>query len=247
VIDERAPSDARDRLLLAAAQLLDQSDGEQVSTREICDRAGVKAPTLYHHFGDKQRLLDEVVTHGFKQFLEARRAQAGPGGADDPIADIRDAWDTHVRFGLEHPAFYGLVYGQARPGRPCGVIAGVEAMLLEALKPAARRGRLRVSPADAAAQILAASSGVTLSLITQPAGTVDLRLSERVRDAMLDAIVVGPPGADAETKTLSGAGPASVATAAITLAAALEDDESSPLSAGETALLREWLDRLSAR
>ena len=50
---------ARDRLLLAAAELLDAADGSEVSTRAICDRAGVQAPTLYHHFGSKQGLLDE--------------------------------------------------------------------------------------------------------------------------------------------------------------------------------------------
>src|SRR4051794_34887620 len=149
------------------------SPGEPISTRAICDLAGVQAPTLYHHFGTKQGLLDEVVTHGFKQFLSERRTQPD---ATDPIADIRAGWDTHVAFGLEHPAFYAHIYGAVQPGVPCGVIAGVEAMLLDALKPAARQGRLRVSPAVAASEILAASVGVTLSLITRPAGTADLAL-----------------------------------------------------------------------
>ena len=45
---------ARDRLLLAATQLLDEAAGGPVSTREITERAGVRAPTLYHHFGSKQ-------------------------------------------------------------------------------------------------------------------------------------------------------------------------------------------------
>jgi len=50
-----------DRLLLAAGQLLHEAKGGNVSTRAICDRAGVQAPTLYHHFGSKQGLLDAVV------------------------------------------------------------------------------------------------------------------------------------------------------------------------------------------
>ena len=62
----------RDRLLLAAAQLLDEAAGGPVSTRQITQRAGVRAPTLYHHFGSKQALLDEVVSHGFKEFLEVK-------------------------------------------------------------------------------------------------------------------------------------------------------------------------------
>jgi AcrR family transcriptional regulator len=245
VIATQRPSDARDRLLVAAAQLMHAAAGEPISTRAICDLAGVQAPTLYHHFGTKQGLLDAVVTHGFKQFLSERATRPDP---NDPIADIRAGWDTHVRFGLEHPAFYVHIYGHAQPGKPCGVIAGVEAMLLDALKPAARQGRLRVSPAAAAAQILAASVGVTLTLITRPPGIADLGLSDQVRDAVLDALTVDSPldtqpGADpGEPRHLAGVG---VAPAAIALAAAIDDDTPA-LSPTEAALLREWLGRLSA-
>jgi AcrR family transcriptional regulator len=224
---------ARDRLLLAGAQLLEEAEGGEVSTRAICERAGVQAPTLYHHFANKQGLLEAVVSHGLRQFLARRRAAAtGPG---DPIADLREGWDDHIRFGLENPNFYALIYGRVIPGRPCGVVADVEAMILETLRPAAREGRLRVAPEQAAAQIVAASSGVVMALITQPAGEVDLALSDEVRDAVLARITTAAPPARSEP---------SVPAAAIALAAALDDDPAA-LSAGETVLLREWLARLS--
>ncbi|MGY2061225.1 TetR/AcrR family transcriptional regulator, partial [Nocardia gipuzkoensis] len=59
----------RTRLLDAAAQLLVESSGKQITTRAICELAGVQAPTLYHHFGDKQGLLDAVATYGFERYL----------------------------------------------------------------------------------------------------------------------------------------------------------------------------------
>src|SRR5215218_1387925 len=173
----------RDRLLHAAAELLDAAQGAEVSTRSICERAGVQAPTLYHHFGSKRGLEDAVVAHGFKRFL-AERAEIG--GAGDPLDDIREGWDLHVRYGLENPYFYGLIYGRVIPGKPCGVVAEVEAMILAALQPAARSGRLRVAPERAAREILAASTGVVLTLITQP--HADLALSVDVRDAVLARI-----------------------------------------------------------
>ncbi len=223
---------ARDRLLRAAAELLEEAGGAEVSTRAICERAGAQAPTLYHHFGSKQGLFDAVMTHGFKQFL-AERAEAG--GHRDALGDIREGWDTHVRFGLANPAFAALVYGRALPGEPCGVVAEVEAMILRALAPAARERRLRVPPEHAARQIVAASTGVVLTLIAQP-GEPDLTLSDQVRDAILDHVTV-PDGAEP-------AGDASLASAAIALVAALEG-EPGALSSGESALLREWLGRLS--
>src|SRR5581483_10348757 len=156
---------ARDRLPLAATQLLDEAAGGPVSTRQITERAGVRAPTLYHHFGNKQALLDAVVSHGFKQFLLSRRGEIGHG---DALEDIRAGWDSHVAFGLEFPSAYAHIYGNVKPGIPCGVTADVRAHLLDALQPAAEQGRLRVSAAEAATRILAACSGVTLTLIQQP-------------------------------------------------------------------------------
>jgi AcrR family transcriptional regulator len=223
----------RDRLLLAGATLLDESNGKPVSTRAICERAGVQAPTLYHHFGSRDGLFDAVLSHGFKAFLTERRS--APSG--DPIADIREGWDTHVRFGLEYPEFYALIYGRVRPGVPCAVVADVEAMILEALQPAARQGRLRVSPHEAAAQVVATSSGVTLALIQQPPERRDPTLSDRVRDGVLAAITLdgGPPEA-----------PSGAAPAAIALAANLDDRAvARVLSPGEAVLLRELLERLS--
>ena len=225
-------SSARDRLLLAGAHLLDQSGGGEVSTRAICELAGVQAPTLYHHFGSKQGLLDAVVSHGFRQFLTVRRSFGDSGG--DSIADVREGWDRHVLFGLQHPNFYAHVYGAVRPGQPCGVVAEVEAMLLEALQPAARQGLLAVPPEDAAKQILAASTGVILTLIQQPGEERDLRLSHEVREAVLGRIAPSTERAEVVS---------TVAASAVALRARLEQD-GSPLNEAETALLQSWLHQL---
>jgi AcrR family transcriptional regulator len=217
---------ARDRLLSAAAQLLETGD-RSFSTRAVCDLAGVKAPTLYHHFGNKQGLIDAVLQHGFTQYV------GSPTMSADPVQDIRDGWDKHVEFGLAHPAFYALLYGDVQPGRPCAVTSPATDMLLELLDEAARQGRLRVPPAEAAAQILAANVGVTLSLISQPE---DRGLSDRVREAALAAVLVAPK----ESRTGSPR-----ATAAIALTAALDQDPNG-LTPGELTLLRELLARLGA-
>jgi AcrR family transcriptional regulator len=107
----------------------------------------VRAPTLYHHFGSKQALLDAVVSHGFKEFLRSRRTSSKNS---DPLEDIRAGWANHVAFGLEFPDAYAHIYGNVKPGIPCGVTEDVRAHLLKALQPAAIQRRLRVSPAEAA-------------------------------------------------------------------------------------------------
>lgn len=214
---------AKDRLLLAAAELMD--GGGTVSTRAVCERAGVQAPTLYHHFGSKQGLIDAVLNHGFTQYVT-------PSGFGSPLEDLREGWDRHVRFGLEHPSFYGLLYGRAERGKPCAITAPAHAAARDRCVEAARLGLLKVPAEDAAEQILAANIGVTLSLITMP--EPDFGLSTRVRESALAGVL----RVDDQAIGLSRA------SAALTLRA-LVDEDPSGLTAGERALLDELLARLS--
>lgn len=216
--------ETRDRLLRATAELLSES-GDPPSTRAICERAGVTAPTLYHHFGNKQALIDAVIGYGLTQY------PTGPAGDDDPIAAVRAGWDAHVRYGLANPSFYVPVHGRIRAGVPAAVTGPARPALESLFAEAARRGLLRVPAADAAARVLAANIGVTLSLIGQPEDARDPLLSGAVREAVLVSIT-GEPAAGT-----------SRAQAAVTLRAALADDPSG-LTPGETALLSELLDRL---
>lgn len=48
--------DGRAKLLAAAGQLFAEGGYEEVSVARVLDLAGLKAPSLYHHFGDKEGL-----------------------------------------------------------------------------------------------------------------------------------------------------------------------------------------------
>ena len=226
---------ARDRLLKAAAQLLDEAKGKPVSTRAVCDLAGVQAPTLYHHFGSKQGLFDAVVEYGFGQYVRATNQRG-----DDPVDDLRHGWDDHVRYGLDNPSFYVLLYGQIAPGKPCAVTSVAETRLLELLTEIAQQGRLRVTPAVAAGQFVAANVGMTLHLIAQPEGWADLSLSRELRDNVIAGLIRPAPTVRSEASR-------EVVENADALARALDADAGrSGLSAGELLVLREWLDKLAA-
>jgi AcrR family transcriptional regulator len=222
--------DTRDRIVRAAAKLITDADGEPVSTRAVCTAAGVGAPTLYHHFGDKRGLFDAVAAHGFEQYLESKRAQPSTG---DPVDDLRQGWDLHIEFGRTHPAFYTLMYGTPRPPP---VAAEAHAILTGLVEAVARAGRLRVSVETAVRMIHAAGVGVTLALISGD-GAGDAELSIRTREAVLAAITV-PDG--------EPAGGTSSAARAVALRAALTADPPPELTATEAAMLGEWLDRIAA-
>lgn len=240
MVAEKLP-ETRRRILESAAELLAEGGADAVSTRAVSAAAGVQAPTLYRLFGDKQGLLEELAAYGFERYLAEKQAL---GSTDDPIEDLRRGWDGHVEFGLANPAFYTLMYGTIRPGRPAAAAAHAEKLLCSVLERIARAGRLRVPVDTAARMVHSASSGVTLSLISAPQGERDPELSPRTRETILGAITTAAPEAGDAANAGSGED-ASVSATALRLDALLDAD-SSALSPAEFSLLREWLQRLAA-
>jgi AcrR family transcriptional regulator len=226
------------RLLRAAAELLANSAGGVVSTRQITKLAGVTAPTLYHHFGDKEGLFDAVVAAGFEEYVADERDFAPSG---HPLEDIRRMWDKHVAFGLKQPELYLVMFGNIRPESRPAIVADAEALMEELLNKAAVTGQLNVPPREAARSILAANVGVTLMLIAEKVPERNLELSTMTRDAMIFAVSTD----QARTSGTEDSGKSSVVVAAIALNAALQASHSDQLSSSELKLFLEWLHRIS--
>jgi AcrR family transcriptional regulator len=218
----------RQHVLDVTADLLERFGVDAVSVRDVCQAAEITAPTLYHHFGDKRGLFEAVATEGFERYLADKRGRAPSA---DGLADLRRGWDSHVGFGLEHPAFYGLMYGGTAGRHP----ARAEGMriLHGLLVRLAGEGRLLMTPEQAVPTVHAACVGTTLILIGEPDAPGNEGLSERVREAVF-AAVVRPEGGGAVT--LSGQARALLAT--------LGAHEDAPLTPGERQLLLELLTRL---
>ncbi|MFR9798012.1 TetR/AcrR family transcriptional regulator [Streptomyces sp. MS06] len=227
--------DVRERILKAATELLTASPDADFSTRAVCEAAGVGAPVLYRHFGDKAGLLAAVVDQGFEEYLESKRV-ARPGA--DPVQDLRDGWDNHVRFALEHPNHYRLMFSPGLPVPPDAVDEAHQ-LLRRSIDRCAAAGRLTAAPELAARMVMSANTGVALSLVARPAVYRDPAFSARVRDAVIGSVT---QTAGAAADTASAADP--VPAAAATLSARLRDVPPG-LSPAEAALLHEWLDRLA--
>ena len=230
----------------AATRLLAERGAQETSTRAICEAAGVTQPTLYHHFGDKEGLIEAVVTEGFERALA--RKKTGERETDDPIEDLRRGWDDHVAFGMENPHLYAVMHGKLGSGRLPRAAEEASSMLRSLTRRIARAGRLRVEPELAAQAVWAAVYGVTSMLSSQPDFGWHGALSATVREATIAAIVLP------EQEDGSG-GPVEVAelakVAALRLLGLLEagdggsDDLLRGFSEAEAALLKEWLGRLA--
>jgi AcrR family transcriptional regulator len=231
----------RTRILETAAGLLAQSADADVSTRAICDAAGVTAPTLYHHFGDKDGLLAAVVDFGWAAFLETKRTAAAV--VHDHVADdVRAGWDNHLEFARENPSFYKLMWSPAVATTSAAVREAYQ-MLRGRLELGASRGQLRMSAEAASRIVLSATTGAALSLISQPDLYGDGTFAAQLREAVIAWITVPQDAASPPHQPERGAGP-TIATAAATLSSRLAAEDT-PLTGAETALMQQWLTTLA--
>ncbi|HTV74042.1 MAG TPA: helix-turn-helix domain-containing protein [Candidatus Acidoferrales bacterium] len=58
-----SPEETRDRIILAAREVIKRKGKRGATTREIADVAGVNEATLFRHFGNKEALIVAVVKH----------------------------------------------------------------------------------------------------------------------------------------------------------------------------------------
>jgi AcrR family transcriptional regulator len=229
------------RILEAASELLARSADADISTRATCEAAGVTAPTLYHHFGDKEGLLAAVVDFGWAAFLESKRKTAAV--VHEHIADdIRAGWDNHVEFARENPNFYKLMWSPAVSANSAAFREAFQ-MLYDRLELGAGRGQLRVSVETAARMVMSATTGAALSLISQSDLYGDPTFVTQLREAVIAAVTVATPAATGKRSTPDAGGP-TIATAASTLQSKLAH-EHTLLTAREQALMEQWLTTLA--
>jgi AcrR family transcriptional regulator len=174
-------SEATRRAILDAAESLLAARGEGgLSIREVCARAAVTPPTIYHHFGDKASLVDRVVDDCFEAFDRAFAGRAAPA---DPVERLRWGFDRYVEYGLAHPAHYRLMFQRSHARPTPGGLASYDSLRRKVTAVAAA-GRLRAPIEHATAAFWSAVHGVT-SLLIAGFWKPDSPAIALVRDAIL--------------------------------------------------------------
>lgn len=162
--------------MAAAGSVFLELGYEAISMRKVAERTGYTATTLYRYFEDKDDLLFVTVSEGLSGFAWALRE--GRDSEDEPLARIEAIGLAYIRFGLDHPALYRLLFIQ-RPdflGRTRGDIQTlrVESFTLLRGAVAEAMGDGAVAPGDAAAvsmSLWAVVHGTTSLAITMPGVT----------------------------------------------------------------------------
>ena len=102
--------DLRRALLEGALELLAEGGPSHLTLRAAARRAGVSVAAPYRHFEDKRALLAAVAEDGFLA-LQRASEEAVERGGQDPIERFYHHGMAYVRFAVENPAQYRVMFG----------------------------------------------------------------------------------------------------------------------------------------
>jgi AcrR family transcriptional regulator len=182
-------SEATRRAILDAAEALLARGGEEgLSIRQLCARAGVTPPTIYHHFGDKQALVARVVDACFADFDRALARRPTPA---DPVEALRWGLDRYLEYGITHPTHYRLMFDR-RSSRPTPAGLASYDRLRRVVTAIDAAGRLRAPVEEATRACWCAIHGVTALLIGGFFAPGDPAIA-LVREAIVSQLTTSPP------------------------------------------------------
>lgn len=105
--------DLRAAAIEAGLKLLEDRAADDLGLREVARAVGVSATALYRHFPDKAALLRALATAGLARLADAQRAAAA--GAGGGKAGFGATGRAYVRFALDNPALFRLIFSAAAP------------------------------------------------------------------------------------------------------------------------------------
>ncbi|HXH11469.1 MAG TPA: TetR/AcrR family transcriptional regulator [Alphaproteobacteria bacterium] len=162
----------RQTILTAAGELFLAHGYEGFSLRQVAERIGYSATTIYRYFTNKDDLLFALVYEGFQEFEQALRAAAH--STDDPLRRLEALGRAYIRFGLQHPVHYQLMFMQRadllfrqRAGQTSPPIESFD-LLQRAVQQALAAGILRQGDAETYSHALwALVHGITSLAVAQ--------------------------------------------------------------------------------
>ncbi|MFO0856065.1 MAG: TetR/AcrR family transcriptional regulator [Phycisphaerales bacterium] len=103
---------ASTRILTSARKLFLKQGFDSVSMRQIASAARFTPGALYVHFKDKHELVLALMNQDFALFQQSMDATRA---ISDPVERLRELGRAYIRFALNHPHHYQLMFMTAPP------------------------------------------------------------------------------------------------------------------------------------
>ncbi|MEO0734556.1 MAG: TetR/AcrR family transcriptional regulator [Bacteroidota bacterium] len=109
---ERDKEELRRKIIAATTELLREENYATVQMRKIAERIEYSVGTIYLYFKDKDELFLAVQEEAFRQaFAFIQQIPA----TNDPLERLRFLGERYIRFGIENPDLYRLMFVMEKP------------------------------------------------------------------------------------------------------------------------------------
>jgi AcrR family transcriptional regulator len=108
-----ADASTSERISQAALVILEAEGPEAVSMRRVADAAGITPMAIYHHFPNREALLNSVTNREFAtllSYIERRPRRASLG------ALLISVMEAYIDYAFDRPRIFDYVFARPRPG-----------------------------------------------------------------------------------------------------------------------------------
>jgi AcrR family transcriptional regulator len=109
-LDRNTPTS--DRIESVALQILEKEGPEAVSMRRIAGALRITPMAIYHHFRNKEALMQSIVDREFSKFHGA--VALAPRGASHG-ARLLHSLDAYIQYSFDRPRIFDYVFSEPRP------------------------------------------------------------------------------------------------------------------------------------
>ena len=102
----------RQQILDAALKVFVEEGLEHLSIRRIAEIIEYSPTTIYLYFKDKNHLLFELCEIGFQLMADLNNNLKA---IQNPLERLHRMGENYIQFGMEHPAYYDLMFNQGAP------------------------------------------------------------------------------------------------------------------------------------
>src|ERR1700744_6405542 len=101
-----------ERIAEEALKILEKEGEDAVSMRRVAQAVGITPMAIYHHFPNREALLNFITDREFAKFLGYIQARPMRGSMENWLLNYMDAY---IEYAFDRPRIFDYVFSQPRP------------------------------------------------------------------------------------------------------------------------------------
>jgi len=107
------PQATAEQIAQVALEILEAEGADAVSMRRVASAVAITPMAIYHHFPNREALLDYIADREFSKLLEYILAHPLRGNSESRVIGVLEGY---IDYALARPRIFDYVFSRTRPG-----------------------------------------------------------------------------------------------------------------------------------